>query len=79
MAAVEQPDDPLGVDLEGGDLPPEPLDPWLVGPGELGIGQLTHQGDHQLAQLALVGAGDPIGDRNGAWCCCGVRDHGTPA
>jgi hypothetical protein len=88
VAAVEQPDDPLRVDLQGRNLLPEPLDPGLVGPGELGVGQLTHEGDHELAELALVGAGsqfrggvaeDAAGGSAGIRHDLmreGVRDHG---
>ena len=48
---VEQGDDPLGVDLQGGGLLPEPLAGAPVAPLELGRGQLAHQLEQQLPLL----------------------------
>ena len=53
LPSVEQGRDPLGVDLQGVYLIPEPLGQGRVSPFELGGCQLAHQQKHQLLLFAF--------------------------
>lgn len=53
LPSVKQGCDPLGVDLQGVHLIPEPLGQGRVSPFELGGCQLAHEQKHQLLLFAF--------------------------
>jgi hypothetical protein len=73
--AIEQVDDPVGIQIEGRHFLPEPLCADLIGPSELGLRQLTGEQKDQLA-LFLFGeakGGPPAPSGRGAWEADGGR------
>jgi len=54
LTALEQMQDAIGIEIQGGHLLPEPLRQLLVGLIELGMGELMHQQSEQMALLQCL-------------------------
>jgi hypothetical protein len=53
VAAVEQGGDAIRIEFEQGHFLPEPVGELAIGPGELRLGELAHQVEHQLLLLQV--------------------------